>query len=66
MFGRIETDGKVDKRGGEFVEIEIPHPEIDFYASRLLSVGTDVRVESPPELIEAMCDKAREVAQPYC
>jgi predicted DNA-binding transcriptional regulator YafY len=65
LFGRIERDGEADERGGGFVEIEIPHSEIDFYASRLLSVGTDVRVESPPELIEAMCDKAREVAQLY-
>ena len=39
-----ETDGQ---RSG-IVEAEIPRSEIDFYASRLPSVGTDVKVESPP------------------
>jgi predicted DNA-binding transcriptional regulator YafY len=46
-------------------EAEIPRSEIDFYASRLLSVGTEVKVESPPELIEAMRNKAKEIARLY-
>jgi predicted DNA-binding transcriptional regulator YafY len=51
-----ETDGQ---RSG-IVEAEIPRSEIDFYASRLPSVGTDVKVESPPELAEAISNKARD------
>ena len=66
LFGRIDTDGEeaYGRRSG-MVEAEIPRSEIDFYASRLLSVGTDVKVESPPELVEAMRNKAREIAQLY-
>jgi predicted DNA-binding transcriptional regulator YafY len=47
------------------VEAEIPPKELDYLASRLLSVGTDVIVESPPELVEAVRYKAREVARLY-
>ena len=61
LFGRVEPDG----RGGGVVEAGIPKQELDYYASRLLSVGTDVIVESPPELVEAVRDKAREVARLY-
>jgi predicted DNA-binding transcriptional regulator YafY len=66
LFGRIEADGEVvDGLRSGMVEAEIPRSEIDFYASRILSVGTDVKVESPPELVEAMRNKAREIAQLY-
>jgi predicted DNA-binding transcriptional regulator YafY len=66
LFGRIEADGEeADGRRSGMVEAEIPRSEIDFYASRLLSVGTDVKVESPPELVEAIRNKAREIAQLY-
>lgn len=61
LFGRVEPDGL----GGGTVEAEIREQEIDYYASRLLGVGTDVVVESPPELVEAVRDKAREVARLY-
>ena len=61
LFGRIETDGQ----GGGIVETEIPRSEVDFYASRLLSVGAEARVESPLELVEALRDKALEVARLY-
>lgn len=59
LFGRImpEEDG--------VIEVEIPRSEIDYYASRLLSVGTDVFVDSPPELVEAIKNKAREIARLY-
>jgi hypothetical protein len=55
----------VDRGGRAVVEAEIPRSEIDFYASRLLSVGTDARIESPAELVWAMCEKALEVAHLY-
>ena len=47
------------------IEVKIPRSEIDYYASRLLSVGTDVFVESPPELVEAIENKAREIVCLY-
>lgn len=52
-------------QGGGAVEAEIPRQELGYYASRLLSVGTDVVVESPPELVQALRYKAREVAKLY-
>jgi predicted DNA-binding transcriptional regulator YafY len=61
LLGRIE----VDRGSRSVVEAEIPRSEIDFYASRLLSVGTDVLVESPDELIRAIREKALEVSRLY-
>lgn len=61
LLGRIE----VDRGSRAVVEAEIPRSEIDFYASRLLSVGTDVLVESPDELIRAILEKALEVSRLY-
>ena len=61
LFARIAHDGCE----GRIVEAEIPPGELNYYASRLLSVGTDVIVESPPELVEAIRDKAREIARLY-
>jgi predicted DNA-binding transcriptional regulator YafY len=61
LFGRVSSDG----HGGGVIEAEIPREELDYYASRLLSVGTDVIVESPPELVEAVRQKAREVGRLY-
>jgi predicted DNA-binding transcriptional regulator YafY len=59
LFGRImpEDDGAI--------EVKIPRSEIDYYASRLLSVGTDVFVDSPPELVEAIKNKARDIVRLY-
>jgi len=61
LLGRIEVEGD----GGAVVEAEIPRSEIDFYASQLLSVGSDVLVESPAELVRAIREKALEVARLY-
>jgi predicted DNA-binding transcriptional regulator YafY len=61
LFGRIET-GK--GRHG-VIDTEIPHASIDFYTARLLSVGTDVKVESPPELIRAMRERAQAITKLY-
>jgi predicted DNA-binding transcriptional regulator YafY len=59
-------DGKSDRPRGGIAEVDIPRSEVGYYASRLLSVGTDVRVESPPELVEALRNKALEVARLSC
>lgn len=61
LFGSIEAQ----KGGGGALEAEIPRSEIDYYASRLLSVGTEIFVDSPPELVEAIQNKAREVIRLY-
>ena len=61
LFGTIAPD----EGGSGTIEAEIPRLEIDYYASRLLSVGTDVTVEYPPELVEAIQNKASEVISLY-
>ncbi len=61
LFGTIAPD----EGGSGTIEAEIPLSEIDYYASRLLSVGTDVTVEYPPELVEAIQNKASEVVRLY-
>jgi predicted DNA-binding transcriptional regulator YafY len=65
LFGRIEADGQTAGQRGGLVEADIPRSEVSFYASRLLSVGTDARVESPPELVEALRNKALEITRLY-
>jgi len=65
LFGRIEANGQTNWHRGGIVEAHIPRSEVGFYASRLLSVGTEVRVESPPELVEALRNKALEVMRLY-
>jgi predicted DNA-binding transcriptional regulator YafY len=60
-FGSIEAQ----EGGGGTLEAEIPRSEIDYYASRLLSVGTEIFVDSPPELVEAIQNKAQEVIRLY-
>jgi predicted DNA-binding transcriptional regulator YafY len=57
--------GTIMPEAGGVIEVEIPRSEIDYYASRLLSVGTDVFVDSPPELLEAIENKARELVRLY-
>ena len=57
--------GTIMPEAGGVIEVEIPRSEIDYYASRLLSVGTDVFVDSPPELVEAIENKAREIVRLY-
>ncbi len=61
LLGRIEV-GPAERA---VVEAEIPRSEVGFYASRLLSVGADVRVKSPPELTRTMRERALEIARLY-
>ena len=58
LFGSIPPDGGA-------IEASVPKQELDYYASRLLSVGTDVTVVSPPELVEGIRGKAQEIAEIY-
>ena len=61
LFGQIGRDSK----GHGFILATVPRSEIDFYAARLLSAGTEVKVESPPELVELTRRKAKEIAELY-
>jgi predicted DNA-binding transcriptional regulator YafY len=61
LFGAIQLDG----HGGGVIVGAIPHSEGGWYASQLLAVGPDVVVESPPELIAAICAQADAVARLY-
>lgn len=47
------------------MEAEILRSEIDFYAASLMSVGTEARIQSPPELVEAARRKARQIVELY-
>jgi hypothetical protein len=57
FFGRVDVAGGV-------AEMDMDPSDVDFYASRLLGLGTDVVVESPPEVVEAVREKATEIAEP--
>jgi predicted DNA-binding transcriptional regulator YafY len=61
LFGRIPTD----ERGEGIIESWIPAREVGFYAARLLTLGTELIVEEPPELVQAMVEKARAIASQY-
>lgn len=61
LFGQIATEHD----GPGIINARIPASSIDFYASRLLSLGTDVIVESPPELIRAMRATSKAIASLY-
>lgn len=61
LLGRVQTNPD----GGGVVEAKIPRSQIGFYAASLLSVGTDLEIQSPPELVEAIRQKAREIAEFY-
>ena len=50
---------------GGVIEETIPRSEIGWFAAQLLAVGTDVVVESPCELIEAIRDQAQAIVRLY-
>jgi predicted DNA-binding transcriptional regulator YafY len=61
LFGPARPDGQ----GGGMIEASIPRSEVTWYASKILAVGPDVVVESPPELITAICAQADAVVACY-
>ncbi|MBV9279633.1 MAG: WYL domain-containing protein [Chloroflexi bacterium] len=61
LFGEIP----LNERGEGTIDASIPESEVDYYASRLLTLGADLVVESPPALIQAIRRKAREIAALY-
>ena len=54
-----------DGRGGGVIEGTVPRSEVDWYAAQLLSVGPDIVVESPPELVAAIRAQADAIAALY-
>jgi predicted DNA-binding transcriptional regulator YafY len=64
-FGFFDAPLVPDERGGGVIAAAIPAAEIDYYATRLLPMGASVRVESPPELIAALRERARAVLDMY-
>lgn len=61
LFGDIA----LDERGEGTIEATIPASELDWFADHLLPLGSDLVVESPPELIDAMREKAEVVLAQY-
>jgi predicted DNA-binding transcriptional regulator YafY len=61
LFGEVV----LDERGQGVLDTVIPESEVEYYASRLLTLGSDLFVESPPELIEAIRRKAEAVTRLY-
>lgn len=61
LFGAIQADG----RGGGVIDGAIPRSEVAWFAAQLLPVGTDVVVESPPELVAALRAQAEAIAALY-
>jgi predicted DNA-binding transcriptional regulator YafY len=61
LFGEVA----LDEHGQGMLDTFIPESEVDYYSSRLLTLGSDLFVESPPELIEAIRGKAEAVTRLY-
>jgi predicted DNA-binding transcriptional regulator YafY len=61
LFGQVA----VDESGAGLIDASIPESEVDYFARRLLPLGTDVVVESPPQLTAALQRLAEGVASLY-
>lgn len=59
----IFGENVVDDNG--YVEAEVPRSELDWFANQLLALGIDVIVESPPELVELINQKASSILETY-
>lgn len=61
LFGEIPVadDGK------GVLETDLPRSELEWFAGHFLSLGPDLRVEEPAELVELMREKARAIVQLY-
>ena len=61
LFGPLPTDAE----GYGLLDATIPASEMEYFAARLLPLGTDIVVQSPPELVAALREKAAAVAALY-
>lgn len=55
----------IDEQGCGSITKEIPQSELDFYARLFLPLGKEAVIASPPELIQAIQKRAREVLEQY-
>ena len=53
------------REDGWVIEGTVPASEVEWYAARLMGAGTDVTVESPPVLVDAVRRRAEAVAARY-
>lgn len=61
LFGPIA----LNEQGEAVVDATIPESELEYYAERFLTLGVDLVVESPRELVEVMRRKAQEMLELY-
>jgi predicted DNA-binding transcriptional regulator YafY len=61
LFGEVT----VGEDGTAVVERELPDSELEYYADRLLVLGTELTVESPAQLIGMMRERAEAIARMY-
>jgi predicted DNA-binding transcriptional regulator YafY len=61
LFGAVE----VGPDGTGVLDISVPASELEYYATRLMSFGTDVVIDSPSELVELIRHKAEEIREMY-
>jgi predicted DNA-binding transcriptional regulator YafY len=64
-FGFLDATLVPDDAGGGVIAAAIPVSEIAYFATRLLPMGASVRVESPPELVAALRERAQAVVALY-
>jgi predicted DNA-binding transcriptional regulator YafY len=50
---------------GRRVEVQFPSAELDYLAGRILPMGLDVVIESPPELVEMIATRSAALAREY-
>ena len=62
-FLQAET-GAIPEDGGQ-VEAIVPRGELDYYAAKLLPMGTSVQIEGPPELIALIRRRAEALVAHY-
>jgi predicted DNA-binding transcriptional regulator YafY len=55
----------LDEDGTGTIQKKIPATELAFYAQLLLSLGRDVVIQSPPELVESIKQRAHEILEHY-
>jgi len=55
----------INEQGVGILSQELPEHELDFYAHRFLSLGLEAKIESPPELIKVIQEKAQEIVKWY-
>jgi predicted DNA-binding transcriptional regulator YafY len=61
LFGVVDAGPD----GTGVINLSVPATELEYFATRLMSFGTDVVIDSPSELVELMWHKAQEIREMY-